>query len=149
MTDISEILNKARSRGKEMNLPYAGALMPQEAFELMKAGSAKLVDVRTRAEWDYVGRIPGSLLIEWQAYPSSLLNPEFLGQLQAQVSKEEPVMFICRSGARSNSAAKRAAESGYSRCYNILQGFEGDKDGEGHRSSVGGWRFAGLPWTQG
>jgi len=132
-----------------MKLPYAGALTPQEAFELMKAGAAKLVDVRTRAEWDYVGKIPGSLLIEWQAYPSSLLNPEFLNQLQAEVSKEQPVMFICRSGARSNSAAKRATEAGYTRSYNILQGFEGDKDAEGHRNSSGGWRFAGLPWTQG
>ena len=132
-----------------MKLPYDGALTPQEAFELMKAGVAKLVDVRTRAEWDYVGKIPGSLLIEWQAYPSSLLNPEFLNQLQAEVSKEQPVMFICRSGARSNSAAKRATEAGYTRSYNILQGFEGDKDAEGHRNSSGGWRFAGLPWTQG
>ena len=132
-----------------MKLPYAGALTPQEAFELMKAGVAKLVDVRTRAEWDYVGKIPGSLLIEWQAYPSSLLNPEFLNQLQTEVSKEQPVMFICRSGARSNSAAKRATEAGYTRSYNILQGFEGDKDAEGHRNSSSGWRFAGLPWTQG
>ncbi len=132
-----------------MKLPYAGALTPQEAFELMKAGAAKLVDVRTRAEWDYVGKIPGSLLIEWQAYPSSLLNPEFLNQLQAEVSKDQPVMFICRSGARSNSAAKRATEAGFTRSYNILQGFEGDKDAEGHRNASGGWRFAGLPWTQG
>ena len=132
-----------------MKLPYAGALTPLEACDLMKAGVAKLVDVRTRAEWDYVGKIPGSLLIEWQAYPSSLLNPEFLNQLQAEVSKEQPVMFICRSGARSNSAAKRATEAGYTRSYNILQGFEGDKDAEGHRNSSGGWRFAGLPWTQG
>ncbi|HEX7812520.1 MAG TPA: rhodanese-like domain-containing protein, partial [Burkholderiales bacterium] len=63
--------------------------------------------------------------------------------------KDEPVMFLCRSGARSSSAAKRATEAGYSKCYNVLQGFEGDKDSEGHRNSVGGWRFAGLPWTQG
>jgi len=149
MSNTSEILNKSASRAEAMKLPYAGALTPQEAFELMKAGAAKLVDVRTRAEWDYVGKIPGSLLIEWQAYPSSLLNPEFLNQLQAEVSKEQPVMFICRSGARSNSAAKRATEAGYTRSYNILQGFEGDKDAEGHRNSSGGWRFAGLPWTQG
>ena len=149
MSDTSEILKKAASRAQEMKLPYAGALTPQEAVELMKSGAAKLVDVRTRAEWDYVGKIPGALLIEWQAYPSSLLNPEFLNQLQAEVSKDQPVMFICRSGARSNSAAKRATEAGYTRSYNILQGFEGDKDAEGHRNSSGGWRFAGLPWTQG
>lgn len=149
MSNTSEILKKAAARAQEMGLPYAGALLPQEAFELMQSGAAKLVDVRTKPEWDYVGKIPGSLLIEWQAYPSSLLNPEFLNQLQAQVGKDEPVMFLCRSGARSSSAAKRATESGYSKSYNILQGFEGDKDSAGHRNSVGGWRFAGLPWTQG
>ena len=149
MSDTSEILKNAASRAQELTLPYAGALTPLEAFDLMKAGAAKLVDVRTRAEWDYVGKIPGALLIEWQAYPSSLLNPEFLNQLRAEVSKEQTVMFICRSGARSNSAAKRATEAGYTRSYNILQGFEGDKDAEGHRNSAGGWRFAGLPWTQG
>ncbi|HEX7812936.1 MAG TPA: rhodanese-like domain-containing protein, partial [Burkholderiales bacterium] len=75
MNDTSDILKKATARGQEMGLPYAGALLPQEAFELMKNGGAKLVDVRTKPEWDYVGKIPGSLLIEWQAYPSSLLNP--------------------------------------------------------------------------
>lgn len=149
MGDTSEFLKKAAARAKEMGLPYAGALMPAEAFELMKTGAAKLVDVRTRAEWDYVGKIPGSLLIEWQTYPSSLLNPEFLDQLEAEVGKEEAVMFLCRSGVRSSSAAKCATEAGYASCYNVLQGFEGDKDGAGHRNSVGGWRFAGLPWTQG
>ena len=149
MSNTSEILNNAAARGQEMKLPYAGALYPHEAFTLIKAGVAKLVDVRTRAEWDYVGKIPGSLLIEWQSYPSSLLNPQFHNHLQAEVSKDQPVMFICRSGSRSNTAAKRAAEAGYTRSYNILQGFEGDKDAEGHRNSVGGWRFAGLPWTQG
>ncbi len=149
MGDTSELLKKAAARAKEMGLPYAGALMPAEAFELMKTGAAKLVDVRTRAEWDYVGKIPGSLLIEWQTYPSSLLNPEFLDQLEAEVGKEEAVMFLCRSGVRSSSAAKCATEAGYASSYNVLQGFEGDKDGAGHRNSVGGWRFAGLPWTQG
>jgi len=149
MIDTSEILKKAASRAKEMKLPYAGALTPQEAFELVRAGAGKLVDVRTRAEWDYVGKIPGSVLIEWQSYPSSLLNPDFLDQLEAEVGKDETVMFLCRSGARSSSAAKCATEAGYASSYNVLQGFEGDKDGAGHRNSVGGWRFAGLPWTQG
>jgi rhodanese-related sulfurtransferase len=149
MEKSKEILATAAERGKAANLPYAGALLPREAFELMQSGEAVLVDVRTKAEWDYVGRAPGSLLIEWQTYPSSLLNPEFLRQLQAQVPKDKPVMFMCRSGARSNSAAKAATDAGYARAYNVLQGFEGDKDGEGHRGTIGGWRFAGLPWTQG
>jgi len=132
-----------------MALPYAGALTPAEAFELMQKAGARLIDVRTRAEWDYVGRVPGSHLVEWQTYPNSQPNPDFLQQLQGLVRPDVPVLFLCRSGARSNAAAALAAKAGYERSYNVLEGFEGDKDADGHRSSVGGWRFAGLPWTQG
>ena len=150
MEDISEILNKAHQRAREMRLPYAGALLPAEAHELMqKAPGAKLIDVRTRAEWDYVGRVPGSVPIEWQSYPSSQPNPAFLDELRAQTEKDAIVMFLCRSGARSHAAASAASQIGYARSYNILQGFEGDKDAQGHRASVGGWQFAGLPWVQG
>lgn len=149
LSTISEILNKAAERGRELKLPYAGALLPQEAYELLQNGPAtKLVDVRTQAEWNYVGRIPGSVQIEWQTYPGSQPNPNFLNELQAQADKEAVVMFLCRSGARSHAAAALAAEAGYSHSYNVLQGFEGDKDVEGHRNSVGGWRVAGLPWVQ-
>jgi rhodanese-related sulfurtransferase len=146
---ISEILNKAAERGKKRGLPYGGALLPHEAFELMqKAPGAKLVDVRTQAEWDYVGRIPDSVLIQWQTYPGSRPNPNFLNELQAQTDKEVIVMFLCRSGARSHAAAAAAAQVGYSQSYNVLEGFEGDKDASGHRNAVGGWRVAGLPWVQ-
>ena len=149
MEDTSEILNKARQRALEMRLPYAGALLPTEAYELMqKAPGAKLIDVRTRAEWDFVGRVPGSVPIEWQTYPNSQPNPTFLDDLKAQTEKDVIVMFLCRSGARSHAAASAASQIGYSRSYNVLQGFEGDKDAQGHRASVGGWQFAGLPWVQ-
>ena len=149
MEDTSEILNKARQRALEMRLPYAGALLPTEAYELMqKAPGAKLIDVRTRAEWDFVGRVPGSVPIEWQTYPNSQPNPTFLDDLKAQTEKDAIVMFLCRSGARSHAAASAASQIGYSRSYNVLQGFEGDKDAQGHRASVGGWQFAGLPWVQ-
>ena len=149
MEDTSEILNKARQRALEMRLPYAGALLPTEAYELMqKAPGAKLIDVRTRAEWDFVGRVPGSVPIEWQIYPNSQPNPTFLDDLKAQTEKDVIVMFLCRSGARSHAAASAASQIGYSRSYNVLQGFEGDKDAQGHRASVGGWQFAGLPWVQ-
>jgi rhodanese-related sulfurtransferase len=149
MDDISKILTNAATRAKESSLPYAGALLPEEAYALMKKGGAQLVDVRTRPEWEYVGRVPDSILVEWQTWPGGQPNPAFLDQLKAQVSPETPVLFLCRSGARSHAAAKLAAEAGYARSYNVLQGFEGDKDAAGHRSSVGGWRVAGLPWTQG
>ena len=149
MASTSEILNKAAERGKKMNLPYAGALLPQEAFELVQqVPGARLVDVRTQAEWDYVGRIPGSVQIEWQTYPGSRPNPNFLAELQAQTDKQAIVMFICRSGARSHAASAVAAQAGYSQSYNVLEGFEGDKDASGHRNAVGGWRVAGLPWVQ-
>ena len=110
---------------------------------------AKLVDVRSRAEWDWVGRIPGAVEIEWQSYPGMRHNPDFLNYLSSQVDKESLVMFICRSGGRSHQAAATATESGYTSCYNILEGFEGEKDATGHRGTKGGWKVAGLPWVQG
>ena len=137
----------AGERGKKLGLAYAGALLPAEAHRLMQAG-AKLVDVRTKPELQYVGSIPGALAIEWQTYPGSRPNPEFIGELAAITSKDEPIMFICRSGARSHSAAEAALRAGWRETYNVLEGFEGDKDSTGHRNTVGGWRAAGLPWTQ-
>lgn len=112
------------------------------------APGAKLVDVRTRAELDWVGRIPGAAEIEWNSYPGGVPNPHFLAQLKHQVDPESVVMFICRSGARSHAAAIAATEAGYSGCYNVLEGFEGDKDANGQRGRIGGWRHAGLPWQQ-
>jgi rhodanese-related sulfurtransferase len=149
MTSISDILENAKARAEADGLPYIGALLPAEAAELLKAApGARLVDVRTRAEWDYVGRIPGAVQIEWQTYPGGQPNPAFLTQLEAQVDPEALVMFICRSGARSHAAAAAAARSGYTQAFNVLEGFEGDKDAAGHRNTVGGWRAAGLPWVQ-
>ena len=146
---ISDIIKSAQARGVQNGLPYVGALLPSEAYALLqKAPGAKLVDVRTRAEWDYVGRVPGAVQIEWQTYPGGQPNPEFLAELQAQVDPEVPVMFLCRSGARSHAAATVAASHGYVQAFNVLEGYEGDKDAEGHRNTIGGWRAAGLPWVQ-
>jgi rhodanese-related sulfurtransferase len=146
---ISDTLQKAHERAKESGLPYDGALTPAEAYEVLEhAPGAKLVDVRTRAELDWVGRIPGAVEIELLTYPGSRPNPDFIKELEAQVDKDSLVMFICRSGGRSHNAATLAAQAGYSETYNVLEGFEGDKDAGGHRNSVGGWRAASLPWTQ-
>jgi rhodanese-related sulfurtransferase len=124
-------------------------LLPAEAYELLQhAPGALIVDVRTRAELDYVGRVPASVEIEWQSYPGGQPNPDFLQQMERQVDKEALVMFICRSGVRSHAAAAAASASGYTQCYNVLEGFQGDKDAQGHRDAVGGWRVAGLPWYQ-
>jgi rhodanese-related sulfurtransferase len=148
MSDIESIKAAARERAARLSLPYAGALLPREAHALMQAG-ARLVDVRTQAELYWVGRVPGGLPVEWNSYPGSQLNPLFLEQLAELVEREEPIMFICRSGVRSHYAAIAATQAGFRECYNVLEGFEGDKDARQHRNSVGGWRVAGLPWIQG
>jgi rhodanese-related sulfurtransferase len=144
---MGDIKQAAAERGRKLGLSYAGALLPAEAHALMQAG-ARLVDVRTQPELLYVGTIPGSLALQWQTYPGNRPNPAFLGELAAAVPKDQPVMFLCRSGHRSHAAAEAATREGWRECYNVLEGFEGGKDAEQHRNAVGGWRKAGLPWTQ-
>ena len=149
MPEIDDILSWARARAREMDLPYEGALLPAEArVVLLQQPGAKVVDVRSRAEWDFVGRIPDSVEVEWKTYPGMQPNPKFLEQLAQKVSPETTVMFLCRSGARSHDSAIAAMQAGYRNAYNILQGFEGDRDAAGHRNTVGGWRAQGLPWVQ-
>jgi rhodanese-related sulfurtransferase len=147
----TDILAAARSRGQEKQMPYAGAVTPQEAYALLQQNPAvKLVDVRTNAERDWVGRaaIPNAqhVAIEWNVYPGGTPNPRFLEQLAQAGSKDDVLLFLCRSGVRSRHAAKLATENGYTNCFDILEGFEGDKDAQGHRKTVGGWCKAGLPW---
>jgi rhodanese-related sulfurtransferase len=151
MDSIDDILARAKKRADDLRLPYAGALLPAEAHALAQhIPGTKLIDVRTEAEWEYVGRVPNSVLIEWNSYPSGQRNSQFLAELRTKVANTgTAVMFLCRSGARSHHAAVAAAQAGYSKSYNILEGFEGDKDAQGHRGTVGGWRKAGLPWVQG
>jgi len=149
MPDKDEILKKARQRARESNLPYEGAVLPAEAQTLLEQEpGATLVDVRSRAELDFVGRVPGSVEIEWKRYPGMALNAEFVQQLTKQVPEDATVMFLCRSGGRSHETAAAAAQAGYTKAYNVLQGFEGDRDASGHRNTIGGWRAAGLPWLQ-
>ena len=145
------VLAAARQRRAELDLPYYGAVLPDEAHALLEASpEAKLIDVRTRPEWEYVGHVPGSILIEWTTYPGGTRNPRFLDELRAAASAPDtPLLFLCRSGQRSDSAARVAAAAGYTMAFNLLEGFEGAKDQEGHRGTLGGWRKAGLPWVQG
>lgn len=149
METIAQILETAQQRAQAMGLPYKGALLPIEAYRILQEhAQAQLVDVRSRAELDWIGRIPGATEIELRSYPGMQPNPAFLDQLAGQTDKSRPVLFICRSGARSNQAAAMAGEIGFSDCYNILEGFEGDKDEHGHRGTASGWKAAGLPWVQ-
>ena len=148
MNDIEAVKQAARERGLQLNLPYAGALRPQEAFVLMQAG-AKLIDVRTQAELYWVGQVPGAAWIEWNRYPGGTLNEEFVNQLASMAGRNETLLFLCRSGNRSHFAAGVATQAGWRECYNVLEGFEGDRDASQHRASLNGWKAAGLPWVQG
>jgi rhodanese-related sulfurtransferase len=149
MGKITAILQTAQQRAKELNLPYEGALYPDEAYQIQQsAPGARLVDVRSRAELDWVGKVPDATLIEWASYPGMSRNPHFIAQLEQQVDKEALVIFVCRSGVRSHYAAIAATQAGYRDCYNMLEGFEGDMDTSKHRNTIGGWKAAGLPWEQ-
>jgi rhodanese-related sulfurtransferase len=135
---------------------YAGDIGPTAAFEMLRAEeSAVLVDVRTRAEWNYVGVPDVSsigrplLLVEWLGFPDGRPNPGFLQTLRdAGVSPGQPLLFLCRSGQRSIAAATAATAAGLGPAYNIAEGFEGNPDASGHRGTVGGWKVRGLPWRQ-
>jgi rhodanese-related sulfurtransferase len=149
MADIEAIFKAARERARAQGLPYEGSLLPAEAHAILQNQSgAKLVDVRSRAELDFVGRVPGSVEIEWKSYPGMRPNPQFVDQLKQQVPADAVVMFLCRSGGRSHETAAAAAQAGYRDAYNVLEGFEGDRDAGGHRNTTGGWRARGLPWSQ-
>jgi len=137
MGKLTDLLQLARARGHDLGLPYAGALTPQEAYDVWQlAPGARLIDVRTHAEWDWVGRIPGAVEIEWMSYPDNRLNIHFLAQVEQQVDREALLMFICRSGVRSHHAAALVSEARQRECYNVLEGFEGNKHSACTRSSA-------------
>ncbi|HUD34800.1 MAG TPA: rhodanese-like domain-containing protein [Variovorax sp.] len=130
------------------DLGYAGDVTPEQANRWFEEGKAVLVDVRTDAEREWVGRVPGAVPVAWKQWPGMEVNPAFDDQLKAAVPEGGRAVLLCRSGVRSVAAAKRATELGIE-AYNILEGFEGNPDAEGHRNRTGGWRFRGLPWMQG
>lgn len=134
--------------------------MPGECLNVMTSeASAQLIDVRTTAEWAYVGSpdltAAGKQPIrqEWQVFPAMAVDPDFAAKLDSALQargtpRDAPIYFLCRSGVRSKAAAIAMTAAGYSRCFNIAGGFEGPPDGEGHRGRVSGWKSDGLPWTQ-
>lgn len=139
---------------------YAGDLSTAEAWALLqKEPKAQLVDVRTAAEWTFVG-LPDlsslgreALCIEWQSFPDMAIDPQFAATVADQVRRmgdatDTPLLFLCRSGARSRAAAIALTRAGFSRAYNIAGGFEGDLDERRHRGHRNGWKAQGLPWRQ-
>src|SRR5271154_1120550 len=139
---------------------YAGDLLAVDAYALLEGdASAVLIDVRTNAEWTYVGtpdiealgKTP--LFLEWQSYPSMAVDTRFAAHLEtllqsAEVERGASLVFLCRSGARSRHAAIAMTSAGWGPCFNISDGFEGPLDGLRRRGGVGGWKAGGLPWTQ-
>ena len=143
-----EILATAIERGRARNLPYAGEMMPTEAWRMWSAHGAKIIDVRSDFEYQYIGRVPRSQWIAWKHWPGNDVNPRFLPDLLNTCERDDVMLFLCRSGVRSHAAAVSAAAAGYTLAFNVLEGFEGDLDASGQRGHLGGWRKAGLPWIQ-
>ena len=151
------IVRGAGVQGEVLSLPpkptgYAGDMSPDVACALWKSGAAVLVDVRTDAERDWVGFIPGAKAIAWKQWPAMDINPLFDDALTEAVQPcgtRVKVLFICRSGVRSIAAARRATELGLDiEAYNVLEGFEGNLDESAHRGNISGWRSRALPWKQ-
>ncbi|MBC7489691.1 MAG: rhodanese-like domain-containing protein [Glaciimonas sp.] len=151
MPTAENLLQIGRKRGRIQKLAYSGAFTPTEAYTLLKADpGAVLVDVRTNAERDWVGRVvineKQHVSLQWAQYPGGIPNPDFLSQLAKIAEKGTILIFLCRSDIRSRLAATLATEHGYHNSFDILEGFEGDKNANGHRKSISGWCKAGLPW---
>ncbi len=137
---------------------YAGDVTCKEAWEaLANDPAAILVDVRTQVEWQLIGKPDLSSIAKEPVYLQWVtmqgVNKNFVEELQAAleergVAKDQPVYFMCQSGGRSKMSAMQCTTLGYTRCYNVADGFEGDLDDQQHRNSVNGWKFSGLPWVQ-
>jgi rhodanese-related sulfurtransferase len=149
--DMSERYQIASADG------YAGDVSPTTAWRMLEEISAAvLVDVRTTAEWAYVGSpdlgaIGKTVLpVEWQTFPSMRVDPEFAAKVTGHVGRdhEVPLLMLCRSGVRSAAAARAMTATGYRWCFNVANGFEGPLDGAGHRGGASGWKADGLPWSQ-
>lgn len=134
---------------------HAGDISPKEAWDLLQSnGNAQLIDVRSEAEWTFVG-VPdlsqlgrSTVLLAWQSFPAMQRVEGFEAALEDAFDKTAPLAFICRSGARSAAAAAAMTALGYTQCFNVANGFEGDVNHAGHRGSINGWKADGLPWQQ-
>jgi len=137
---------------------YCGDVSASEAWDVLASdATARLVDVRTKVEWDLIGKPDLSsigqqpIYLQWVTMQGP--NEKFVEQLEAALQEQRipehaPIYFMCQSGGRSKIAAMQCTELGYTRAYNIAEGFEGDLDEHQHRNSVSGWKVARLPWTQ-
>lgn len=145
---LPEALASARAVALATGLNYAGGVSPQLAWHLFSQDQALLVDVRSAEERKFVGHVPGSLHVPWATGTALTRNPRFARELEAKVGKGTPVLLLCRSGKRSVLAAEAATKAGQALVFNVLEGFEGEINEQGHRGTEDGWRFRSLPWVQ-
>lgn len=148
LTPALEALHDIEQQARGLGLPFHGQVPPALAWELFDAGDALLVDVRSAEERKFVGHVPGSLHVPWATGTALTRNPRFTRELQAKADRDSTVLLLCRSGKRSALAAQAAATAGFTRVFNVLEGFEGEIDANQQRGGSDGWRFRGLPWVQ-
>jgi rhodanese-related sulfurtransferase len=131
---------------------HQGDISPTDAYQRLKNNpSAVLIDVRSQPEWVFVGvpTVERLIRLSWQTFPSMQVNANFVTDIdQMELAKDTEILCICRSGSRSASAASALTQAGYTNAWNVAEGFEGGKDRQGHRGTIGGWKAAGLPWVQ-
>lgn len=142
------ILKRASLRARESGLMCAGAVTPEEAWQLFQDKVAILVDVRTPEEYRFVGRIPGTILIPWMYGTTMSRNPSFVSEVEKQLDRKAVILLLCRSGKRSAGAAEKLTAAGFEHVFNVLEGFEGDLDSNMQRNHINGWRCRNLPWSQ-
>ena len=157
---MADLFWDGRKEDFALSRPYEGDVSAQDCWnELSRNPDAFLVDVRTSAEWTYVGfpLLPEpagrAIFVEWQRFPTMDIDPSFPDRVASAVemqggSKDSPLYFLCRSGVRSIGAASTMTQAGFAHCFNVLSGFEGPPDAEGHRGRTDGWKADNLPWMQ-
>ena len=150
LNQIQAIFTRAAEYAADEKVNYAGGIPPQDAWALVQADAAVLVDVRSNEERHFVGRVPAGEHVAWATGTSLNRNPRFVKELEIKLkgNKDQVIVLLCRSGKRSALAAEAAANAGFTQAYNILEGFEGELNDQQQRGAVGGWRFAELPWVQ-
>jgi rhodanese-related sulfurtransferase len=141
-TESQAIFGAARETARRAGLQYAGDVTPEEAWYLFAHGDALLVDVRTVEELQTVGYVPDSIHIAWATGYTLEKNPNFMRELESKVSRQDAILFLCRSGRRSVAAAEAASRLGFRNVFNVTEGFEG---AQGHGN---GWRAYDLPWAK-
>jgi rhodanese-related sulfurtransferase len=147
--DTESLLAKAREQAAAQGLKHAGGILPAPAWQLIQGGIATLIDVRTAEERKFVGHIPAGLHVAWATGTSMTRNPRFVREVEAKVKdKNALILLLCRSGRRSVAAGEALTKGGFTQVFNILEGFEGELDADGHRGTTDGWRHCGLPWLQ-